>query len=605
MFIGPVFTREAVTLPRRPRFFIARTLYVAALFVLMATAWLILTGNQEVRNIGDWARFGAQLFAVLAPLQLAIVTLLSALVSAAAVAQEKDRRTLVLLLLTRLNNSELVLGKLLASMLTVLTMILATVPLFFIASLMGGVSAAQILRVMAITLVTALAAGSLGSMIALWREKTFQTLAMTALVLVLWLTGWEFVAAGALGPQPLGIDAAELATMASPARAILAGSRPAFDGEGLADWLRRPDGRFMLVAVGVTIAINGAAIGLIRVWNPSRQARPAAREDEDALAEAEDSDHARPHAKTRSVWDNPILWREMRTWAYGRRILVVKAAYLAVFAVCAVAVVGMGGPDPAATQSRAPGSPASPVPGRGRELIPDVAWPMIPLIVVSIILVGALAVTSITNERDGQAFDLLLVTDISPSEFIFGKLGGVLYNVKEMVLLPVALCIYLWAAGHVSPVNLAYLLGGMLVMDAFAAMLGVHAGLAYANSRSAIGTSLGTLMFLFLGVGVCMRIMMAFQGFGSQFAAFFFFLFGGGIGLFLALGVRNPSGAIMLASFAAPFATFFVITNFLLGQYGAMFLITTLTYGWATAAMLVPAVSEFDVATGRTTGAGE
>jgi hypothetical protein len=38
----------------------------------------------------------------------------SALLAASAVTQEKDKRTLVLLLLTNLNNSELVLGKLLA-----------------------------------------------------------------------------------------------------------------------------------------------------------------------------------------------------------------------------------------------------------------------------------------------------------------------------------------------------------------------------------------------------------------------------------------------------------------------------------------------------------
>ena len=47
-----------------------------------------------------------------------------------------------------------------------------------------------------------------------------------------------------------------------------------------------------------------------------------------------------------------------------------------------------------------------------------------------------------------------------------------------------------------------------------------------------------------------------------------------------------------------------MITTFLLGNYGAMFVVTALTYGFATAAMLVPAVSEFDVATGRTTEAG-
>ena len=33
---------------------------------------------------------------------------------------------------------------------------------------------------------------------------------------------------------------------------------------------------------------------------------------------------------------------------------------------------------------------------------------------------------------------------------------------------------------------------------------------------------------------------------------------------------------------------------------GTVFLVTVLTYGFATAAMLIPAVAEFDVATGRT-----
>jgi hypothetical protein len=462
----------------------------------------------------------------------------------------------------------------------------------FIASLLGGVSPAQIFRVTAITLLTALAAGSLGSTIALWREKTFQTLAMTALVLVLWLIAWEFVAAGAFGRQLLGVAASEVATAFSPWRAILAAARPVFDEQRLRDSLLRPEGLFIGIALAITAALNGTAIALVRVWNPSRQARPATRDEEDAAATEPDatttSTHHQALGKSRPVWDNPVLWREMRTWAYGRKILVIKVVYLIVFAVTALAVVGMGDLETV----------------RGK-LIPPVAWPVVPLLVLSIVLVNALAVTSITSERDGRALDLLLVTDISPGEFMFGKLGGVLYNVKEMIVLPVGLCLYLWAAGHVSSINLAYLLGGLAVLYAFSAMLGVHAGLAYANSRTAIGTSLGTLLFLFLGVATCMRIMVAFHGsFGYQLLSFSAFLFGGGIGLFVALGARNPSNAIMLASFAAPFATFFVITSFLLGQYGAMFLVTALTYGWATAAMLVPALYEFDVATGRTTDAG-
>ena len=131
---------------------------------------------------------------------------------------------------------------------------------------------------------------------------------------------------------------------------------------------------------------------------------------------------------------------------------------------------------------------------------------------LSMVLVNAQAVTSLTSERDARALDLLLVTDLSPKEIVFGKLGGVLYNTKEMVLLPLLLCVGLCIAGDLSFENLVFLLGGLLVLYAFAAMLGLHAGMTYANSGAAIATSLGTLFFLFLGVGVCMRIMMSFSG---------------------------------------------------------------------------------------------
>src|SRR5215475_2121594 len=140
MLIGPVFTRELVTAPRRIRFYAASAVYVAGLLVLACTAWLLLLGTQQVRNVGDMARFGMALFQFLAPLQLVLVIFLSAMASASAVAQEKDRRTLELLLLTNLSNSELVLGKLLANLLGILTLIVAGVPLFMMIALFGGVS---------------------------------------------------------------------------------------------------------------------------------------------------------------------------------------------------------------------------------------------------------------------------------------------------------------------------------------------------------------------------------------------------------------------------------------------------------------------------------
>ena len=86
-------------------------------------------------------------------------------------------------------------------------------------------------------------------------------------------------------------------------------------------------------------------------------------------------------------------------------------------------------------------------------------------------------------ERDGQALDLLLATDLSPKEFVFGKLLGVFWVTKEMVVLPMALCVMLFWRGQINGESLAMLLMGLAVMYVFVNMLGVHCGMHYANSR--------------------------------------------------------------------------------------------------------------------------
>ena len=113
------------------------TLFAAALFALTLTAWQLLVGSQRLESIGDLAWFGAAAFQILAPLQLAVAMPFSALLVASAVALEKDRKTLDLLLLTSLSNRDLVLGKLLAGMLSVIVVVVATLPLLMIIALLG------------------------------------------------------------------------------------------------------------------------------------------------------------------------------------------------------------------------------------------------------------------------------------------------------------------------------------------------------------------------------------------------------------------------------------------------------------------------------------
>jgi hypothetical protein len=461
----------------------------------------------------------------------------------------------------------------------------------------------------------------------LWREKTFQALAMAVLALVLWLAVGEIVAAGVLGDQFAGLPAKALAAGLSPWRAIQEAVRASSHDYPALGPVGTPVHLFVVLGVAATLLLNAIAIAMLRVWNPSREAtavRPQEERAEERVQgsgvgvqgsgvggqgsgveglgfrvqgsggdkEAREGESANlavslsPGVRvlpSRRVWDNPVVWREMRTWAYGRKILVVRLVYLALFAAAAAALWGMF----------SGGHPAGEV---------HATLVLVPLVLLSLVLVNAQAVTSLTSERDVGALDLLLVTDLTPGEIVYGKLGGVFYNAKEMVVLPMLLCAGLWLAGALSLENLLFLLGGLAVLYVFAATLGLHAGMTYVNSGAAVATSLGTVFFLFLGVALCMRIMLAFSGsFSAQFLPFFAFMVFGGVGLYAVLGVRNPSSAIGVASFLCPFATFYAITSYLIEPPSplAVFLVIAAAYGFTTAAMLVPALSEFDVATGR------
>ncbi|MFO1062636.1 MAG: hypothetical protein U0892_02015 [Pirellulales bacterium] len=610
--IGPILGREWMVSPRRAKFYAQRVVFVGALFSLVGTVWLLLAGMQQVRNIGDLARFGALSFQLVLPLEMLVIMFLSAVTAASNVAQEKDRRTLVLLLLTRLTSTQVVVGKLASGLLGIANMIMASLPMLLMFPLLGGVSVEQSLSAFAAVCVTALACASLGGLIAFWREKTFQALAMTLLGITAWCVLAEAVAADVIP----GVPAAWSIAM-SPLRAAWSISRPMPDNS-FATFPGGAVAAYCLTALTISGLCTLIAIVRLRVWNPSQQVRPQTPDaDEDLSAPFQlggDADEnagaqsvspgaamgdksAKASTKAtwkvrapRPVWNNPVLWREMCTWAYGRKLLVIRFAYLLLFAAAVAGLYWSVESGAALQRSRL-----------SEELVPTATRILAPFFVVSLVLINALAVNSITNERDGQALDLLLVTQITPMQFLIGKLAGVLYVTKEMVVLPLALCIYLWWSGGLTGENLVYTSLGLIVMDLFTAMLGIHCGMIYSQSRSAIGTSLGTVFFLFLGVVMCMLIMISFRGsFAGQLPPFLVIILGGGIGLFVALGIRNPSPAIALASFGLPFLTFFAITSFVLrNQELSVFSVIAAAYGFATAAMVIPALSEFDFALGK------
>ncbi|MFZ4732719.1 MAG: ABC transporter permease [Pirellulales bacterium] len=556
MLLGAVFEREVGCAPRARGWFVARAVYCGALLAIIATCWLVVTGTQSVATAGDTARFGATLLRILAPLQLSLAVLAAALAGAVAVSAEKDRRTLELLLVSRLTDRELVLGKLAGSLVRVVLLLVAAVPMFAIAALFGGVTVPQLARLFVVTMAAALAAASIATAVAFWKDTTFQTLAITLFLLATWVAVGETLAA-TRGPLA--------GAAVSPARAVFAALAPE-GGRTLVP--------FLAVCAALIGGANAVAVACLRRWNVAREARRPASAEQAAAA-------FRP---ARKVWSNPILWREIRTRAYGRMIILVRLAWLALFAV---AVVGIVREAAAARPDRF-----------------AVAMAVVPMALASLVAVAALAVTSITTERDRGALDLLLVSDLEPAEFVWGKLLGVLVVAREIVLLPLFLCVVLVATGITTVENGIYLAVGMAALLFFAAVLGFHVGLSYAASRQAIAVALGTVAFLFIGVATAMRIMVAFgSSFELQLAPFLAVIVGGAVGLYAALSARNPSPAIAWASALLPALTFVAITGFLQGNSLQVLLVVLVAYGFATTALLVPAIGAFDLLTGRTTAA--
>ena len=605
--LGPVFNREASVVPKRPATYLTRGIYLMTLFLLLCTGYLVLDGSRSLVANSDAAKFGGWMFRLLAPLQLVILSALAAVGSASSVAQEKDRRTLILMLMTRLSGFEIVGGKAAATLLSPLTLLVISLPLFLTLPLMGGVSPNQVFAVYAVTTVSIFVAAAMGTVVALWREKTFQSIALTVLALLLLVAAGEIVAG-------FGTQYAQIATAISPPRALIAATN---SHAGVSSLMQTGAGYFVMFGTVLSIAIVAVGVAKVRVWNPSREVRLKAPEpetseeylrdlsvgqsaelmpvtdesDASSASELQPAKAAEGPAswkvrQPRHVWDNPILWREVRTWAYGRKILLIRAVFVLIFAIIATAVWYQ-------VQSGVAFEPS----GRIGRAFPAVTIPLAALGVISLVLVNALAVTSITGERDGLALDLLLVTDLRPREFIFGKLLGVMYAAKELILLPLALIVYLAFAGVMTMESMRYTILAGLGLYLFVTMLGVHSGLNYVSGRTATLASLGTVFFLCVGIAICMTIMVSFRGaFQLQLAPFLVMILGGGAALFAALGWRNPSSAIFTASFALPLITFYAITQFLL-QTDHLYVAAALLfgYGFTTAAMMIPTLSEFDV----------
>ncbi|MGG3883157.1 ABC transporter permease [Brevibacillus panacihumi] len=113
-----------------------------------------------------------ELFMILSILQLGMIVFVVPGLTSGSISGERERQTLSILLTTNVSATRLILGKWLASLSFMMFLVFATIPLYAIVFLYGGVSPVQLVKVFGFYVITMFAIGSVGVLLSTLIKRT-------------------------------------------------------------------------------------------------------------------------------------------------------------------------------------------------------------------------------------------------------------------------------------------------------------------------------------------------------------------------------------------------------------------------------------------------
>ena len=163
-FLNPIVEKELRSRMRTGRASLLISFY---LLTLAGVGWFtyVIVRRQASGGVANGelsVHVGTTIFRALTGWELVLILFIAPVLTAAAIAGEKERQTLDLLLCTRVRPSSIVIGKMVASLLFALLLLVASVPVFSVVFLFGGVELSQVIGVAAVLGVTAVVIGAIG-----------------------------------------------------------------------------------------------------------------------------------------------------------------------------------------------------------------------------------------------------------------------------------------------------------------------------------------------------------------------------------------------------------------------------------------------------------
>ncbi len=393
---GPVFFYECLAISRRWQTYALRSAGVTALLFAMG---LIATSEGRARGASwqDYAELGQGYFIAMIGVELALVMLAAPAATAGVICVDRARGTLAHMLMTDLSDAEIVLGKLAARLLPVFALVACTWPVMAMSSLLGGIDPIALTLAFAIIMAMAVLGCTLALALSVWARKSYEVILATYTVfvvgLLIWPTWYLLTVRGSASPPP------SWTLLANPFYLAFA---PYADPGKLDFW-------HYLAFFGVSI---GASVSLIvlAVW----RTRPVACRS--TLETSTGERHGLIGRLTRwlpspSLDRNPVLWREWHRSRPSRWMTVILVLLMGTTGVlCVVGAVAFwfnGAAIGPSDFSEAAG-----------------VYSYILHITFGLLMLAAIAPTSMAEERQRGSLDVLAATALSTREIVLGKWLG-------------------------------------------------------------------------------------------------------------------------------------------------------------------------------------
>jgi ABC-type transport system involved in multi-copper enzyme maturation permease subunit len=175
----PLLTRELLALAARKRTYVIRMAYAVTLFALVLLQSKDLFQQSDgLQSLGT----GGGVFNRLFEWQMLGVFLIMPIITCSAIAHEKERDTLQLLLVTHLGPVTIMLEKLLSRVLVMISMLVMSLPMMAYAFSLGGVTETQIIGGMTILVTTTVYVGSFTLMCSAMCSSTVSAFVCTILL---------------------------------------------------------------------------------------------------------------------------------------------------------------------------------------------------------------------------------------------------------------------------------------------------------------------------------------------------------------------------------------------------------------------------------------